>query len=109
MQVKLGDILTMKKEIENNLSNLDKLCGKKKSATPKEPDMEAQIRSGIEKNLTIKDYEAIYPKTIGYIKANIYHGYDSMYYVLNKNKEGYILPLEYNDSSFKSTFHTRFI
>ena len=51
VQVKLGNILTMKKEIENNLSNLDKFCGKKKRATSKEPDMEAQIRSDVEKNL----------------------------------------------------------
>ena len=36
--------------------------------------------------------------------SNIFHGYDSMYYVLNKNSNGHILPIEYNNANFNSTF-----
>ena len=58
---------------------MNELTNKKKRVSKEDGDLEAQIRTDVEKNLTIKDYEMIYPKTIGYIKANIYHGYDSMY------------------------------
>jgi hypothetical protein len=60
------------------------------------------------KDLSMDDYEKIYPETTTYIKSNIFHGYDSMFYVLNKNCDGHILPLEYNYSNFNSTFYKYF-
>jgi hypothetical protein len=81
---------------------------KNKKEDSEDDDYRNQIRNGIMNNITEEDYEKIYVKTIAYIKANIYHGYDSMYYVLNKNKDGHILPLEYTDAAFKSTFQKYF-
>jgi hypothetical protein len=65
---------------------------------------ENKIKKSLMKSLSTEDYEKIFPKTTSYIKNNIFHGYDSMYYVLNKNSHGHILPLEYNNANFTSTF-----
>jgi hypothetical protein len=69
---------------------------------------EKKCRENVIKNLSMEDYEKIYPETTTYIKSNIFHGYDSMFYVLNKNCDGHILPLEYNYSNFNSTFYKYF-
>jgi hypothetical protein len=58
----------------------------------------------ITKSLKVKDYEAIFPKTIEYIKSSIFHGNDSKYYVLNKDIRGHILPKEYSKQEFNSLY-----
>jgi hypothetical protein len=69
---------------------------------------EQKMKSKIEKNLDSEDYEEIFTKTTTYIKDNIFHGYDSKFYVLNKNSNGHILPLEYSNADFNSTFSKYF-
>jgi hypothetical protein len=68
----------------------------------------SKLKKSILKNLSFEDLEKIFPQTTTYIKNCIYHGYDSMYYVLNKNQHGHILPLEYNNANFNSTYQKYF-
>jgi hypothetical protein len=68
----------------------------------------SKLKKTILKNLSFDDLEKIFPQTTTYIKSSIYHGYDSMYYVLNKNQHGHILPLEYNNANFNSTYQKYF-
>jgi len=65
---------------------------------------EKKMKSKIMQTLDAETYESIFVETISYIKANIYHGYDSKYYVLNKNSDGHVLPLEYGNADFTNTF-----
>ena len=98
----------------NNLSDyISKKVNSKKSPMIDDDDdfikvNESKLKSKIIKTLSVDDYEKIFPKTTSYIKNNIYHGYDSMFYVLNKNSDGHILPLEYTKTNFMSTYGTYF-
>ena len=65
---------------------------------------ENTIRTDIIKKLETEDYEKVFPKSTTYIKQNIFHGYDSMFYVLTKNPDGHILPYEYSQTNFINTF-----
>lgn len=67
-----------------------------------------KIRKDIVDNLKLNDYELMYPQTTKYISSNIFHGYDSMFYVLNKNSDGHVIPFEYTNANFNSTFYKYF-
>ena len=95
---------------------VNKLNFKLKSLIPDNDDGEDEIikvnedkiKKNIVKNLDVKDLETIFPKTTNYIKSSIYHGYDGLFYVLNKNSSGHILPLEYNNTTFNNTYQKYF-
>lgn len=67
-------------------------------------EIKEKIREQVKKNMGRDDYEKAFPESCKYIKASIFHGYDGSYYVLNKNDKGHILPLEYNQATFTSTY-----
>lgn len=64
--------------------------------------------TNIWKNLTAKDYEKCFPKTITYINDRIFHAYDSRFYVACRDENGSFLPKEYNKGDFNSTFYQYF-
>lgn len=62
------------------------------------------IRNNIIEYLSREDYEKIFEKSTEYIKSTTFHSYDGSFYVLNKNDKGHIIPLEFNQATFNSTY-----
>ena len=99
----------LKRLYKNEVDNYETYINKKVSETlntlkTKIRINENTVRSEIIKKLETEDYEEMFPESTKYIKQNIFHGYDGVYYVLTKNSDGHILPFEYTQTNFINTF-----